>query len=103
MSLPKIKIHRQDKTTILISNITITFFKFIHKNAQIRRFLSQIQSPLFPHKTLHFNRFEGAGFKYDNSFFQIPFPKYPNNVFLILNIIFFLFAKNFAFRLIRGC
>ena len=42
------------------------------------------------HETLHFNKFKGADFKYDNIFFQIPVQKHPNNkAFLVPNWSFF--------------
>ena len=45
--------------------MTIVFSNSSPKNAQIRQFWSQSQ-----HETLHFGKFQGADFKYDNSFFS---------------------------------
>ena len=44
------------------------------------------------------DNFEGADFKYDNSFFKILPQKYPNKAFLVPNLSIFDFSKNFAIR-----
>ena len=44
------------------------------------------------------DNFEGADFKYDNSFFKILPKKYPNKAFLVQNLSIFDFSKNFAIR-----
>ena len=47
-------------------------------------------------ETLEFDCFEGADFKYDNSFFKILAQKYPNKVFLVQNLsIFVVFFRKF--------
>ena len=38
------------------------------------------------HEILHFGKFEGADFKYDNRFFKFTIPKYLNNVFSVPNV-----------------
>ena len=42
-------------------------------------------------ETLQFHKFEGAYFKYGNSFFKITVQKYSNKAFLVSNLKFFLF------------
>ena len=49
---------------------------------------------------------EVAHFKYGNSFFQSLAQKYPNNAFLVPNLLIFVFLfflQNFAVRPSRGC
>ena len=41
---------------------------------------------------LQLEKFEGAGFKYDNNFFQIAFQKYPYKAFLVRKLRIFIFA-----------
>ena len=55
---------------------------FLVKNMQISHFCSQIQAFLFFRDILQLDKFEGADFKYGNSF-QILAPKYPNQAFLV--------------------
>ena len=40
---------------------------------------------------LHLNKFEGADFKYDNSFLKFYPKKYPNQAFLVPNLGIFVF------------
>ena len=50
--------------------MTIVFLKFQLKNTQIRHFWSQIQAFSLFHDILQLEKFEGADFKYDNSFIK---------------------------------
>ena len=43
---------------------------------------------------LEFDYFEGADFKYDNSFFKVLAQKYTTKVFLVLSFGVFAFSKN---------
>ena len=43
---------------------------------------------------LEFDYFEGAAFKYDNSFFKVLAQKYTTKVFLVLSFGVFAFSKN---------
>ena len=52
---------------------------------------------------MQLDQFEGADFKYDNSFFKILAQKYPNKTFLVPNLAIFVISRNFASRSIRGC
>ena len=45
---------------------------------------------------LEFDYFEGADFKYDNSFFKILAQKYTTKVFLVPSLSVFGFSKNFS-------
>ena len=53
-------------------------------------------------RNLPTDKFEGADFKYDNSFFQIPTQKHQNKASFVPNLRIFIFAPNFATRQIRG-
>ena len=55
---------------VLIKNLITVFIKLQPKNTQIRHFCSQIQAFSFFHEISHFDKFEGAGFKYDTSFLK---------------------------------
>ena len=57
----------------------------------------------FFHKILELDKFEGADFKYANSFFLILVKQYPNKIFLVPNLRIFVFSQNFQHRQIRGC
>ena len=63
------KFCNQTSLTVL-SNITIVFLKFQPKSTQMRHFWSQIQAFLFFCKIQQLDKFEGADFKYDNSFLK---------------------------------
>ena len=60
----------QKNSRVLISNMTIVFFKFQLKNTQIRHFCPQIQTFLFFCEILKLAKLEGADFKCDNSFLK---------------------------------
>ena len=62
---------------VLISNMAIVF--------------SQTQLFFGLHETLHFDKLEGADFKYDNSFLKFQLKKYPNKTLLVLYLSFFFF------------
>ena len=53
-------------------------------------------------KNLQLNKFEGADFKYDNSFFLILPPKYANIAFLVPNLGIFVFHKNWQLEKFEG-
>ena len=63
--------------------------------------------------TLQLDKFKGADFKYDNSFFLISSPKiskysifgqkYPNKALLVPNLSIFVSSQNFAITQIRRC
>ena len=63
------KFCNQTSLTVL-SNITIVFLKFQPKSTQMRHFWSQIQAFLLFCKIQQLDKFEGADFKYDNSFLK---------------------------------
>ena len=82
------KLCYKTNSRVLIANMAIFFFKFQLKNTQIRHFWSQILAFLFSHEVLQLDRFEGADFKFCNSFFKIPVQqdrfenfKYDNSIF----------------------
>ena len=54
------------------------------------------------HDILQLDKFEGADFKYDNIFFQIPAQKYPNHTFLIPNLDSFIFLSNLQLEKFEG-
>ena len=88
-----VNFRKQTKLRVLISNMTIVFLKFLPKNTQGRHFLSQIQAFSLFQDILQLDKFEGADFKFDNIFFQIPAQKYPNHTFLVQNLDFFFLRK----------
>ena len=49
------------------------------------------------------DKFEGADFKYDNSFLKLFPQKDPNNSFLVLNLSIFIFSWNFEIAQIWVC
>ena len=55
----------------LISNKTIVFSNFYSKIPKIRCFWSQNWGFLCLHGTLQLDKFQGADFKYENSFFKL--------------------------------
>ena len=59
-----------------VSSIAVVFAKFWLKSTEIRQFLSKFQSFFILHKTLHFGKFQGADFKYNNKSFKLQ-SKYP--------------------------
>ena len=61
---------------VLISNMTIVFFKILPKNTKMMFFWSQISSFLVLHETLHFDKHMSADIKYNNSFLKL-LPKAP--------------------------
>ena len=72
--------------------MTIVFLKFQLKNTQIRNFLSQIQAFLFFREILQLEKFEGADFKYENSFFRNSSPKiltFSHNFQFLLGLLYF--------------
>ena len=89
-----VNFRKQTKLWVLISNMTIVFLKFLPKNTQGRHFLSQIQAFSLFQDILQLDKFEGADFKLDNIFFQIPAQKYPNHTFLVQNLDFFFSSQN---------
>ena len=72
------KFSNEANSRVLISNMTIVFFKvlaqkyqnkaFLVKNSEIRHFWSQIQEFWLFREILQIDKFEGADFKYHNSF-----------------------------------
>ena len=81
---------------LLISNLTIVFWKFLPwkypikaflvKNTQIKYFWCQISAFLFLHQILQLDKFKGADFKYDKNFFKSLAKIYPNKAFLVKNV-----------------
>ena len=47
---------------------------------------------------LIFEKFEGAGLKYGNSFYEIPAQKYANKSFLVQNLGIFIPVQNFTVK-----
>ena len=58
---------------------------FLVKNTQISYFSSQILAFLLSREILQIDKFEGADFKYDDTFFQIFAQKHQNKAFLVKN------------------
>ena len=75
--------------------MAIVFLKFLpkntqtkffwSKNTQIRHFQFQIQAFLFFYKSLQIDKYEGADFKYDNSFITVLAKNQSNKGFLVKN------------------
>ena len=82
--------------------MTITFSNFSPKITKIRCFWFQIWGFLFLHQTLQSGKFQGADFKYDNSFSKIV-PKHPNKVFAPKFKSFYFCRKRFSLWRIREC
>ena len=59
----------------------------------MRRLWLEIYTSLIFHEILQTNKLEGDHFKYDDSFFEIIIPKYPNKAFFVPNLL-----QNFAVR-----
>ena len=84
--------------------MTIVFLKFLAqkyrnaaflvKNTQIRHCWSQIEAFLFLHKILQLDKFEGADFKYGNSFLNFQPKNIQNHTFLVSNLDIFVFSRN---------
>ena len=56
------------------------------------------------HEIFQICKFEGAGFKYGNSFLKILAQKYPKEAYLVPSLgIFVFFSQNFPTRQIWGC
>ena len=51
---------------------------------------------------LMFDKFEGAGFKYDDSFYKIPAKKYANKAFLVPDLGIFILVRNITIKQILG-
>ena len=64
------KLHVLTNSKVLISNITTGFFIVWSNSTQIMYFWSKSQSVFVLHETLHFDKLEGADFKYGNSFHE---------------------------------
>ena len=63
---------------------------FQPRNTQIRHFWSLIwELPFLQKKKLKLDKLEGADFKYENTFSTVQ-PKYPNRVFLVASLFFFV-------------
>ena len=55
-------------------------------------------------QNLHLGKFDGADFKYNNSFLKTSLAqKYLTKVFLVTNLGIFFISKIFAIRQIQGC
>ena len=95
------KLCNSTNSKVLISNLKKIFFKFWPKSkvflskSKIKHFWSQVESSFVLNETLQFHKFEGADFKYDNSFLKIAARKYTNKTILISNLKFFCFCETF--------
>ena len=58
---------------------------------------------LFFREILQLDKFEGTGFKCDNSFFKILAQNYSREAFLVPNLGIFIISQNFAIRQIWWC
>lgn len=81
------------KFTALVRNSCL-----INLRKLISNFFFQIYSFSFLHETLHFEKFTGATFINDKSFFQTPTWKHPNKVFLVEGLKFFVLDEILQFH-----
>ena len=77
------------------------FFWILAQKYSNKTLLTKPRS-LFFCKILLLDKFEGADFKYKNSFFQILIQKYQHEAFLVRNLGVFVISWNFPIRQIRG-
>ena len=57
---------------------------------------------MFFRQTLQLDKFEGADFKYDNSFFKILAQKYPHETFLVLILGILIISRNLQLDKFEG-
>ena len=75
---------------MLISNMTVVFFKFWRKSTIIKHFWSQTQNYFCFTLNFTYWQIRGCWFKIWQKFYQIPVQKYPNREILVPNLLFYL-------------
>ena len=87
---------------VLISNMTIAFFKFDPRKTKIKHFLVPNLGILIFSRNFASRHIWGCWFQMWQYYFQISFQKYSNKAYLVPNLRVFILEPNFTTRQIRG-